>query len=51
MLDKDDGRAGTSSFARDPVDSFDDALAVKGFALAFAKALLHVDNQYGGLHR
>lgn len=50
VLDEDDQSARISGFARDMVDSGDDALAVEGFALAFAKALLNVDDKYGGVH-
>ena len=49
VLDEDDKGAGIPGFAGDTVDSADDAFAVKSLALAFAKALLNIDDKYGGL--
>ena len=50
MLDEDDRSAGIPGFAGDTVDSADDTFAVKSLALTFAKALLNIDNKYGGFH-
>ena len=48
VLDENDKSAGIPGFAGDTVDSADDTFAVESLALTFAKALLNIDDQYGG---
>lgn len=50
MLDEDHQCASGASPVRHLIDSTDDLLRLEGIMLAFAKALLDIDNKERGIH-
>ena len=45
VLNEDDRSAGISSLARDTIDAADNAFTIESLSLAFAKALLNIDDE------